>query len=38
MNINMPFADSDDAVFIVFGLLLTIILGVLLLLRKLRVI
>jgi magnesium transporter len=38
MNINMPFADSDYAVFIVFGLMLTIILGVLLLLRKLRVI
>jgi len=38
MNINMPFAQNDYAVFIVFGLMLTIILGVLLLLRKLRVI
>ncbi|MDD4923725.1 MAG: magnesium/cobalt transporter CorA [Dehalococcoidales bacterium] len=38
MNIDMPFAESDYAVFIVFGLMLTIILGVLLLLRKLRVI
>jgi magnesium transporter len=38
MNIKMPFADSDYAVFIVFGLMLTIIFIVLLLLRKLRVI
>ena len=38
MNINMPFADSDYAVFIVLGLMLTIIFCVLLLLRKLRVI
>jgi magnesium transporter len=38
MNIKMPFADSDYAVFIVFGLMLAIIFIVLLLLRKLRVI
>jgi magnesium transporter len=38
MNISLPFADTDFAVFIVFGLILTIIFIVLLLLRKLRVI
>jgi magnesium transporter len=38
MNIPLPFMEADYAIFCVFGIMLAIIGGVLLLLRKLRVI